>query len=525
MQPEVVQIEPKLKEILYRCLEEVRATKAALYLSQMSQTGDAFELVTQYGFRDAVRPKFTNRDDVVDKLLTKRSAFYVNGLTSDPRFSELLYQSDTSHILVAPIYSRGKLVGFIDLRDKAAKQPFEMIDLEHAQKIVDQFLELFAQKSLFGQQKLPTVTNVRIGGSETAPGASNRIVAEAKAAIARGALRPATVRTTLAEAHLNAGAAIVPAILGLPGVLIAGLSASGPLGGAQVIAAKAEIAPDAMEQFQGKLHAWLQKRGDPDLVTKTTTVQPFGVLGPSIDANRLVSMLSAPVTVGAIRGIVLSVAFETQPDAHIRSRLEKALAQIQDAIENALAVDALRDTREKIAEKLLEPDSMRCPVLVAHSRRVAELSERLARFVGSSESEVEKVRLAALVHDVGMRLLDYAQLYRKINATGDDLKTLREHAVVGAALVAASALGPEIANIVLSHHERPDGTGYPNGVMNEQIPLAARIIHVCESYDAMTAEDSYQGSVDSASALGKIKRAGGTQFDPDLALKFCEMMG
>jgi HD-GYP domain-containing protein (c-di-GMP phosphodiesterase class II) len=102
---------------------------------------------------------------------------------------------------------------------------------------------------------------------------------------------------------------------------------------------------------------------------------------------------------------------------------------------------------------------------------------------------------------------------------------MRAHPVVGAALIAESPLGPEIASIVLSHHERPDGTGYPDGMAAERIPIGSRIIHICEAFDAMTSTDSYQPPVQPNAAVGKIRRSAGTQFDAELTAKFAEMLG
>src|SRR5687768_6485423 len=115
MVEEVRELEPKLKEVLYRFLEDVQTTKAALYLTDER---DGFELVTEYGFRGNLALRYAGSDDLIDRLITKRAPFFLNGLTADPRFSEMLYNADTSRLLVAPIYSRGKLIGLVDLRDK-----------------------------------------------------------------------------------------------------------------------------------------------------------------------------------------------------------------------------------------------------------------------------------------------------------------------------------------------------------------------------------------------------------------------
>lgn len=519
MTSEFATLEPKLKEILYRCLEDVRATKAALYLIN-SEGG--YSLVTWYGFRDIDRRQIDARDDLVDKMIVKRSPFYVNSITEEPRFSQMLFASGTTRMLLAPIYSRGRMIGFIDMRDKAAQQPFNQTDISDVQSIIDQFLDFFASRGLFGLKGSATETPRVI---EPAGGINLALqnIDEARRAIARGVLRARPASSVLTEDQLEAGASILPAVLSLPGAQLAALSSFGQHAGARRIAARAELTPDASEKFDDKLRGWLEKRGEPDSLTSSSTDFPLGKSAAVIDANRLGAILSASVKVGSIRGVVLTAAFDGPPTVQTRSLLAGFLSRCTSILQYAVEHEETRSSRMRIAEKLLEPDFLRFPLLAAHCRRVSELSGRLAAFAGLSDAEVEQARIAGMVHDVGMRLLDYHHLYRKATVTAEDLRILKEHVVVGAALLADSALGPEIANIVLCHHERPDGTGYPNGLAGDTIPIISRVIHICEAFDAMTAADSYQTAVPVPAALSRIRRVAGAQLDGDLANKFVEL--
>src|SRR5437016_1602561 len=151
MLDEIKGLEPQLKQIVYGCVEHVQATKAALYLSSSHDLNDkTYEMVTGYQFNDAQRRTVKANDDLVDRLAVKRNAFFVNGLGADMRFSEMLFRQGTDRLLATPLFARGRLLGFIDMRDKAAKKPFDLPDLEAARQIADQVLELLSSRNLFG---------------------------------------------------------------------------------------------------------------------------------------------------------------------------------------------------------------------------------------------------------------------------------------------------------------------------------------------------------------------------------------
>src|SRR6185503_17083198 len=159
---EVEELRPKLKEILYDCAVEIRATKAALYL--FAGNG-RYELVTEYGFRGGIRAVADEHDPLADRCGRGRNPFFVNSVCAEPRLSELLYESSTDRLLAAPLYSRGKLVGFIDMRDKAGKALFDQTDVPKAQHIADRIVELFANKNVFGHR---FITLSRMSGEHPA---------------------------------------------------------------------------------------------------------------------------------------------------------------------------------------------------------------------------------------------------------------------------------------------------------------------------------------------------------------------
>ncbi len=517
MQPEIAKLEPRLKEILYGAMETIRPTKAAIYLLD----GDAgFSLVTSYGFTDSLAKQVPFNHPLPDRLAMRRAPFFVNSLAEEPRFSEMLFHTATERMLATPIYSRGRLAGFLDMRDKAGRQPFDAQDAGKAQKLVDSILELFAENQLFGQQSV----QVEAERGETASVQITRAVETARAVLARQMRTPLLNERTLAEPEMEAVAVALAPVLLIPGAQIAVFSSFGDLGGGQILVSRRTLPEETVEHLKSKIGGWVKKRGESDAISRSTVRYPYGEGSPPLLAAHVPIVLSAPAKAGDIKGLVFSIAFDQAPDQEGKNLLEMSLRQIQQTAEHAAAHFAMRQTRQRIAEKLLEPDFQKFPQLAQHGKRVSSMAEQLAVAGGLPPSEVEAIRLAGLVHDVGMRLLDYQTLYRKKDITETEMRFIQEHPTVSAALVLESGLGHEVAQIVLAHHERVDGKGYPKGLIREQIPLGARILHICEAFDAMTASDSYQKPLPESEALERVLRGGGAQFDAGFAQKFHQIM-
>jgi response regulator RpfG family c-di-GMP phosphodiesterase len=270
--------------------------------------------------------------------------------------------------------------------------------------------------------------------------------------------------------------------------------------------------------FRGVVHK------EFDLATSAPQlIYPFGEQIVPVSAVGISTILSAPVNPQSFDGLVLTVGFERVPETQAQRALTMFLRQIEQSVEAAIAVGGGRSDRQIVAEKLLEPDFQKYPDLVDHSRQVMILSQRLATLVGLSPQQVEIVRLAALLHDVGLRLLDYERLYRRPSLTAEELRGLAEHPVVGAAIV-EPLLGAEVAHAILRHHERIDGKGYPSRIGGQNIPLASRIIQVCDAWVAMTSAASYKETLSRGEAVRRIKQAAGTQFDEAVVVRFLKSL-
>jgi HD-GYP domain-containing protein (c-di-GMP phosphodiesterase class II) len=149
------------------------------------------------------------------------------------------------------------------------------------------------------------------------------------------------------------------------------------------------------------------------------------------------------------------------------------------------------------------------------SAAVAALSGALARQLGLDEDRVRMIETAALVHDVGMVALGDGILGKSEPLTPAELEEVRRHPALGERIVGASAPAV-IVPWIRRHHERWDGGGYPDGLRAIAIPLEARIIAVCDAWDAMTSERPYRRAKTPAEAVAELRACAGSQFDPEL---------
>ena len=200
-----------------------------------------------------------------------------------------------------------------------------------------------------------------------------------------------------------------------------------------------------------------------------------------------------------------------------RMRLERKLASVVELVGGARARAELEEPgserRGELLQALAEALDAQDPYTEGHSRRVARHAAMLARELHLSDDEVERIRAAAAVHDVGKLRVPAALLSKPGKLTPEEFEVIKGHATEGAALVAA--LGDEeLAAIVLHHHERFDGHGYPSGLAGTDIPLGARIVAVADTFDAITSIRSYRSAASHKQALDRLAEAAGTQLDP-----------
>ena len=183
-----------------------------------------------------------------------------------------------------------------------------------------------------------------------------------------------------------------------------------------------------------------------------------------------------------------------------------------------------RPTTGPVVGALLAALRMRMPYLAEHSVRVAELAPSIGEGMGLSVARLARLRLAALLHDVGMLGVPDAILIKPGPLDAVEWDVLRDHPQNGFDLI-ADAVHIDVAEAVLCHHERMDGTGYPRGLTGGEIPLFSKILLVADAFDAMTMPRSYQRPLNKADAVAELRRNAGTQFDEQVVEVFTDRLG
>jgi two-component system cell cycle response regulator len=219
-------------------------------------------------------------------------------------------------------------------------------------------------------------------------------------------------------------------------------------------------------------------------------------------------------SIGASHGVV-SIPNTVSDPAVIMQLADQRLYRRKDETREASAVQQLRDV-------LLQAFEERYPDLQEHQRGVGSLALTVGRRLGMSGEELDVLARAAELHDVGKIAIPDAILHKTGPLDAEEWRFMHRHTILGERiLMAAAALRP-VARLVRSSHERFDGGGYPDQLRGIEIPLGARVIFVCDAFDAMTSERTYSRAIAPAEALAELRACAGTQFDPTVVAAFVE---
>jgi putative two-component system response regulator len=198
--------------------------------------------------------------------------------------------------------------------------------------------------------------------------------------------------------------------------------------------------------------------------------------------------------------------------ARIRSQLR--LKRLTDQLEHT----------ENVIFMLAQAVEAKDPYTEGHLRRLRSYSEQLAIALGMDQDDVRSIRYGGILHDIGKIGISEAILLKPGALTPDEKLQIQQHPEIGARIVSQMRFAPEVAPIILGHHEYWDGSGYPQGLKGEEIPVGARIITIVDAYDAMMTDRPYRAALGIDETLKRLEAASGTQFDPRLLETFVQLV-
>jgi diguanylate cyclase (GGDEF)-like protein len=222
-------------------------------------------------------------------------------------------------------------------------------------------------------------------------------------------------------------------------------------------------------------------------------------------------------------GFAISTAFGTVVIPQDTRDVTDAMRQADNAMyaqKHSGRATAGRQSTDVLLRALAE----RHPDLGDHLDGVTELAEAVAERLGIDGEELTQLRHAAALHDVGKVAIPDAIINKPATLSADEWAFIRRHTIIGERIIAAAPALAPAARLVRASHEAFDGSGYPDGLAAEEIPFGARIIAICDAYDAMISSRPYSTAKTTADALAELRRCAGTQFDPALVAVFGQVI-
>jgi HD-GYP domain-containing protein (c-di-GMP phosphodiesterase class II) len=200
------------------------------------------------------------------------------------------------------------------------------------------------------------------------------------------------------------------------------------------------------------------------------------------------------------------------------------LQKAAQAVENVALYEAMAHNLRGTLDALVKAMEAKDPHFLQHSQRVTDLAVATARALQMDQALLESLRFASYLHDVGKIGIKDDILLKEDRLDPEEYEQVKRHPLLGESIVGSLDLSPEERDVVLFHHERLDGSGYPQGLAGEDIPLAARVVAVADAFDAMTSERAYRPGKSRQQAIKELRRLAGSKFDTQVVEAFLKTL-
>jgi putative nucleotidyltransferase with HDIG domain len=489
----------RLSQLLYRCLEDIGSTKAALYLAPPGI--GPFQLVTHYGWPRATPPPqlLASSDPVMRLAHRERRCFVLNDGASYPELQAFSQGKQDPRYLIAPIYDRGEWIGLLLQRDHNGSEPYDLERQEAptqliCQEMVQAIKYFSAPSAASPPAPAPdrTAPPIRVPAPPTFPEQRSFFWEAAHllcqvmpaAAVALWIFDPAESRPILAYSGLPLSSQLEHQIITL-----------------------------AQAQRPDQHAANLQILTKAEYYDRNPIPGPFRTLLPIMLEEEF-----------GKADLLMVFREEDSPFLPHEQEFIRGLARMLGLfLEEGRLHERYHQSFLSVSHRILASAGSQVPYIQEHSLNTAELSRSLARRLELSSPEVEAVTISAILHDVGTLLLD-RKILDKPRLSPEDRSQVQTHPILASTFLKDFHFPFDILRIIRHHHEQWDGKGYPDGIKGEAIPIESRIIHLVESFQVMTTGSSYRAARSTAAALAEIRQLSGTHFDPRMVEAFLQML-
>jgi len=501
------QLNHRLTQLLYRCLEEMGSTKAALYLAQPG-AGD-FRLVSHYGWPRATPPPplLAQSDPLLLLAHRERRCFALNDGAGYPELQAFSQGKPDPRYFIAPIYDHGEWIGLLLQRDPSGGEPYSLERQEGPTQLICQ--EVVQAIKYFAEPPAP------------APPAPPRAVEKPAPPVqASEPIRvPAPPSFPEQRSFFWEAAGMLCQVV--PAAAVA-LWVYDPLENRPLLAySELPLSPQLEQQVVMLARAQRPELVAPDLqlLTKAenhdqTPIQgPFRTLLPILLEEQF-----------GMADLMLVFRAENRPFLPHEQEFVRSMARMIGLFLAEVRVhERYHQSFLSVSHRILADAGAKVPYIRSHSVNTAELCRNLARSLELASAEVEAVTISAILHDVGTLLLD-RRILDKPTLSPADREQIQTHPILASTFLKDFHFPFDILRIIRHHHEQWDGKGYPDGLSGEAIPIESRIIHLVESFQVMTSGSSYRAAKPLPAALAELRALSGSHFDPHIVEEFIHML-
>ncbi len=490
------------KKIIFQCMEKNETTRALLYIMD-EHTGE-FVLIAYYGYlklNDNLK-SYDYSHPVVELVRRKRSPFFLNDISEEPVVKEFYSNFGVNNVQITPVYHRDKIYGFLEERNRAANQNYNEKTLENAKNIVEEVYQTLLffdtdnkkpekKKAVEDKKKeyLKTIKEIIIRFSsfkKYIPVINDFFVSSAE-------ILASAVNYDIAFLSIGIGNNSINLVYSKAPMSIRGKKA--------LMNSLKELFPYDYSRGESYSQFFFGKLRGEEIRDVPKTFYTV----------KITEKRSLRVHLCLLRNS--SRYFDAEEMVHIGG-YNKMLTSY---FERLFRDYRCNETFIGLILNLLELSKKKSEVFERHSLNTAKYAKLIAEKISDNMEFIDSVTIAALLHDIGILLID-SNLYQKVSLTEEDVEKIRQHTLVCMKFLSKIRMPEEVKDMIKYHHERYDGFGYPEGLKGDEIPLGARVIAVAEAFETMTGEGSYKETKSFKEAIEELRKNAGDQFDPELVV-------